>query len=68
MPNNKGQCIVVVLRTIKNMFESRKGLVEDEYMDVMTSLIGKELPLSIEHISLRWKDDVEFARQASVKT
>ena len=57
-----------VLRTIKNMFKSRKGKVEDEYEEVMTSVLGKELPSAIQQMSLRWKDDVEFARQVSFKS
>ena len=50
------------------MFKSRKGKVEDEYEEVMTSVLGKELPSAIQQMSLRWKDDVEFARQVRFKS
>ena len=53
----------LVLRTIKNMFKSRGGSVVEEYTEVVTSQLGKELPDSLQYDINHYKDDAEFVRQ-----
>ena len=45
------------------MFKSRGGSVVEEYTEVVTSQLGKELPDSLQYVINHYKDDAEFVRQ-----
>ena len=59
------QSHVSVIRTIKHMFKSRGGTIQEEYGDVVTTMLGKEISTALEYTMLHWRDDHEFVRQVN---
>ena len=54
---------IAVIKTIKHMFKSRGGTIQQEYGDLVTNLFGKEISPGLEYSMLHWRDDKEFVRQ-----
>ena len=47
------------------MFKSRGGTIQEEYGDVVTTMLGKEISPALEYTMLHWRDDHEFVRQVN---